>query len=239
MTHTKLPQMTLEQAIDYAKTSDGVRFLLTPDLIAVLQRYARKSTTMLIIPNFAKAATIVKRKDGVLEIDYWYCLDLSWVGCDLPQIELVVSKPEPKKHPLAELMLQYAKDAMETDKPWESWEVNMGSCPEDYWTSLYSHPVWDSKNKYRRKPKTININGFEVPEPLREIPKEKTTVYYVDLIYSEGVTEYVYYPDLEERSYIIKAGLPLGIVHLTKEAAELHAKALLSFTNLTKESYNV
>ena len=31
------------------------------------------------------------------------------------------------KHIHADLMMEYAKDAMETDKPWERWEYNDGS----------------------------------------------------------------------------------------------------------------
>lgn len=38
------------------------------------------------------------------------------------------------KHPHAELMKQYAEDAMETDKPWERWEY---SCDGSPWGNLY------------------------------------------------------------------------------------------------------
>lgn len=52
------------------------------------------------------------------------------------------------KHPHAELMLEYAKDAMETDKPWERWEFNNGA-----WNCLFKHPSWAEEIEYRRKPK--------------------------------------------------------------------------------------
>lgn len=80
-------------------------------------------------------------------------------------------------------------------------------------------------DNWQIKQKTININGFEVPEPCREEPKPiYTEVYLVDFgtIPNYRKVEYIhsnYYQYLQE-----------GLVHLTKEAAELHAKALLSFT---------
>lgn len=85
--------------------------------------------------------------------------------------------------------------------------------------------ITDRHEDYYIKPKTININGFEVPEPCRVAPKlDYTEVYLVDFgsLSKYRKVEYIssnYYQYLEE-----------GLVHLTKEAAKLHAKALLSFT---------
>jgi hypothetical protein len=55
------------------------------------------------------------------------------------------------KHPHAELMAQYAQDAMETDKPWERWEC-IDECSIT-WLSFRCHPSWENNFKYRRKPK--------------------------------------------------------------------------------------
>ena len=53
-------------------------------------------------------------------------------------------------HPHAELMALYAKDATETDKPWERWECYD---PNDRkWKSLYGYISWIPTIKYRRKP---------------------------------------------------------------------------------------
>ena len=124
------------------------------------------------------------------------------------------------KHIHAELMLQYAQDAMETDKPWERWEC----CRSDgVWDELSKHPMWTERMGYRRKPRTININGFEVPEPVRE-PLEDGDIYYL-ISFADDIYE------MEWRGHESgKRWLNLGIIHLTREAAELHAKALLSFT---------
>lgn len=53
------------------------------------------------------------------------------------------------KHPHAELMAQYAQDAMETDKPWERWQFADGFD----WHPIRSNPMWGASAKYRRKPK--------------------------------------------------------------------------------------
>ena len=117
------------------------------------------------------------------------------------------------KHKHAELMVLYAQDAMETDEPWERWESR--KCENNVWSDLDNHPCWFTHREYRRKQRTININGYEVPEPLREIPEDAGHVYEVD--FYTGVK-------------CLEAALRNGFVHATKEAAELHAEALLSFT---------
>ena len=128
------------------------------------------------------------------------------------------------KHPHAESMMEYAKDALETDKPWERWEYK--HCLSSVWSGcLAGHPEWDARKKYRRKPKTNNINGYEVPEPVRRAGTgmdywfPKTTQPHVGSI--QGWTE----TSVKHRGL-----LQDGMLHNTREAAELHAKALLSFT---------
>jgi hypothetical protein len=63
-------------------------------------------------------------------------------------------------------------------------------------------------------PKTININGFEVPEPLRTI--------------EDGMV--IFMPSLILNVVTFRDALTAGFCHATNEAAELHAKALISFT---------
>lgn len=82
-------------------------------------------------------------------------------------------------------------------------------------------------DKFRVKPKTININGFEVPEPERE-ELACGVLYFVPAFasYSYGVR------NSWQNDYADKHYLENGLVHLTREAADLHAKALLSFTKI-------
>jgi hypothetical protein len=79
----------------------------------------------------------------------------------------------------------------------------------------------------RDKQKTININGYDVPEPVRELPSD-LTVYWCPSILS---TTYMSHAFAWLNGEFDVALLKRGLVHLTKEAAELHSKALLSFTN--------
>lgn len=120
-------------------------------------------------------------------------------------------------------MAQYAQDAMETDRPWERWERRYKG--DEHWESLKCCPTWIPLTEYRRKPRTININGFEVPEPVRE-PLQDWQKYFIPSLASDnGIDCHTWHGDEYDDKWLAK-----GIIHLTKEAAETHAKALLSFT---------
>jgi hypothetical protein len=57
------------------------------------------------------------------------------------------------KHIHAELMRQYAEDAMETDKPWERWQFSAEGEP---WEDIACmNPSWQPEWQYRRKPRPI------------------------------------------------------------------------------------
>lgn len=62
------------------------------------------------------------------------------------------------KHVHAELMMQYAQDALETDTPWERWEL-MDPEEGEWWSSGMS-PDWHPEILYRRKPRTRTVSGF-------------------------------------------------------------------------------
>ena len=63
-------------------------------------------------------------------------------------------------HIHAAAMAEYAKDASETDKPWERWEF---SCGGPNFKSLITHPQWNEDFKYRAI-KTILNNGRELSD---------------------------------------------------------------------------
>ena len=132
---------------------------------------------------------------------------------------------EMTKHIHAELMIEYAKDWAETPYPWERWEF----CDGGTWERLTAHPCWSSQTKFRRKAKIININGFEVPEPLRSVEGlESAYIVYAhtcDLYAKIHGTSWIgdYADDL-------KIMIEKGLVHSTAENAQAHARALLSFT---------
>lgn len=80
----------------------------------------------------------------------------SWVGIPSMEKKEIVENErvfasdydKVKKHPHAELMLQYAQDAMETAKPYERWEVRVGRIT---WVTLPCNPDWAGGQEYRRK----------------------------------------------------------------------------------------
>lgn len=78
---------------------------------------------------------------------------------------------------------------------------------------------------YKIKPKTITVNGFEIPEPVREelilgqyyfIPSP-TNFEEEDLF-----EDYYWDSDRNDKSFLER-----GVIHLTKENAIAHAKAML------------
>lgn len=59
-------------------------------------------------------------------------------------------------HKHADLMMQYALDAAETDKPWERWEYCVGL--DVRWDACTKHPEWVTVHEYRRKPSQEQID---------------------------------------------------------------------------------
>lgn len=80
------------------------------------------------------------------------------------------------------------------------------------------------------KKRTININGHEVPEPLRVAPSADT-IYWVPSLCGKDYYINLTWINDEFDLRILKK----GILHLSKEAAIAHAKALLSFTKKEEE----
>ena len=77
------------------------------------------------------------------------------------------------------------------------------------------NPLGSPDLEWRIKPRVIVINGREVPEPYRGALKD-------------GVS--YYFPVIIEKSTPLEKLRDWGVLHLTPEAADLHEKALLSFT---------
>jgi hypothetical protein len=124
-------------------------------------------------------------------------------------------------HKHAVLMAEYAKDAAEHVQPWELWQCSLTGV----WSGVIEHPKWALDTEYRRKPRTITINGIEVPEPLRVAPPSGT-IYYVAM--PCNANSYVDWTWFDDRSDI--AALAQGMAHATRDAAEIHGNALNGFT---------
>ena len=131
------------------------------------------------------------------------------------------------KHKHAELMMQYAQDAMETDKPWERWECDTGDGLG--WVDMKSHPVWITKTSYRRKPKmlSVTLESGEVvswPEPHKGDLNVGQHCYLVE---HNGDVEDVCFAIHSHNKQVAR----FGMVHLTKDAAEQHSHALFKINN--------
>lgn len=136
-------------------------------------------------------------------------------------------------HKHAALMLQYAKDAMETDKPWERWEYSdtstlnqHGEKVRDDWYDCGENPDWRPSVQYRRKPQTIKVGKWEFPKPIgiSEMPAIGTMLYLTEF----GTTAKaftVWNCEWDEDPYNM-ARLLGGVFHLTREAAQSHADVL-------------
>ena len=127
-----------------------------------------------------------------------------------------------RPHPHAASMLLYAQDAAETDKPWERW---LCMCKKDaIWRDGFEeHPIWHEDFEYRRKPKTITVNGIEVPEPIREEPKVGELYFVVNLSAFTLVTSNTWANDVYDIEWFKR-----GLLHFTEEAAIAHTEALLA-----------
>lgn len=81
--------------------------------------------------------------------------------------------------------------------------------------------------EYRIRPNTIRIGEYDVPEPLREMPAWGTTYYVVDTVTPKSPRKYTWVGDTADIGWF-----NLGILHSTRDAAVLHAEALLSLTEV-------
>lgn len=81
---------------------------------------------------------------------------------------------------------------------------------------------WVPTLQYRIKPKTININGYEVPEPVR-VALNKGDTYYMVSPYGAGLMEW------HGNAFDFEL-LKNGAIHLTRDAAMKHHEAIFSFT---------
>ena len=130
------------------------------------------------------------------------------------------------KHIHAEMMMQYAQDAMETPRPWERWQYQTESMQEgDVWNNCFPNPSFDGDYKYRRKPKILSVtlaSGEVVswPEPLNKLPEHDTQLWYLN-----GGSTYSCC-NSHDNNYLLTDALKSGTLHLTEENAIQHIDAL-------------
>lgn len=130
------------------------------------------------------------------------------------------STPETQQHVHHDMIIAWAKNP--------KLEVQFKSKIDKYCWYTDEQPGWDIDYEYRFKPeepKLLTIIGADgkarsYPEPCKEKPKYDTIYYYpstTDMAHCSN-----WWDDCVDNEWF-----NYGIVHLTKEAAELHAKAML------------
>lgn len=125
-------------------------------------------------------------------------------------------------HKHAALMLKYAQDAMETDRPWERWEV---AAPNE-WKGCEISPSWSEDHNYRRKPEMIKVGKWKFPKPITQRPDFETT-YWATMFDYSGDRKFIASAGHEwTDSPMDEALLEGNLCHLSREAAQAHADVL-------------
>lgn len=89
------------------------------------------------------------------------------------------------KHPHAELMKQYAEDAMKSKEPWDLWLTRKnGDCN---WVRCASNPVWSECYEYKRRASVVMVGGIEFPEPYNLSTKTNPDDVFTQLVYQTKV----------------------------------------------------
>lgn len=127
------------------------------------------------------------------------------------------SKVTGHKHAL--LMLEYAKDALSNEKPWEDWEFRASGGSN--WSSLTSHPDWYAATEYLRKARTVTINGFKCKAGVKDPA-------FDELYYLAAPSDTAFFCPLRYTDFY-KHQADAGLLHVTKEDAITMAKAMLAF----------
>ena len=113
-------------------------------------------------------------------------------------------------------LAQYLKPFIEAAAKGERVEIQMS---DGTWEEALT---FSDLSEYRIKEKTIMVNSFEVPEPMREKP-ELDTGYFAPNVVAMEMYSFSKWEDCS----VDKSRLSRGICHKTKEAAIAHAKAML------------
>lgn len=130
------------------------------------------------------------------------------------------------QHKHFELMALFLEDARVSETPWQFWQRRGIRSDTGNWIDCDYSPIWGAHSEYRRKPRTIRIGEFDVPEPMREAPKE-LSIYFVP---TTGHGKFLCDFSNWCGDVIDKSRMSRGMCHATEEAATLHTIALISLT---------
>ncbi len=157
------------------------------------------------------ATTITGDSEG----EIGWCKDRSWASDHgYERIELPTTK-----HKHYDLIVKWAADP--SQKVWyyngSGWFL---SVIEPVWNPDYTYHIGDTPPK-----KQIKIGGVWIDEPVRE-PLSQRQEYYTTIITYDNL----FMKSRWDGGNVDLVRLKRGLVHLTKEAAIAHAKALIALT---------
>lgn len=109
---------------------------------------------------------------------------------------------------------------------WANGETIQFWCGDRYCWLDVLEPNFNYESKFRVKPEIILINGIEVPAPVTDKLELHQSYYTPSLVGFSFYNQRAW-----SNSVLDGDNLRRGIVHLSEEAAKVHAKALLSFTS--------
>ena len=122
-------------------------------------------------------------------------------------------------HKHAHLMLQYAQDALETDKPWTRWEFRIVGA--ETWLDCGLGIGFSVNCEYHRKPRTMTYT-ITIPEPMQEEPEAGT-----DFFLAVPHSERLHYAFRWDGAEVTSLWLKRGLCFATKEDAIAAAKAMM------------
>ena len=93
------------------------------------------------------------------------------------------------------------------------------------WIDKEAWTTFQNGLKYRIKPRTIRIGDYDVPEPMREAPEVESQYWVADPALESLCWAYTWRDDATDAFFMNR-----NVCHSTREAAELHAQALISLT---------
>ena len=118
-------------------------------------------------------------------------------------------------------LMAVAEAAKTSDDPFDciQWRT-----PHNEWTDEIQMPKWETSGvEYRVKPRTITINGIEVPEPCRVKPEMGQRYFIATGAYScgEGIILFETWRDNHYDNFWLNNGR----IHLKEEDARAHVEA--------------
>ena len=127
------------------------------------------------------------------------------------------------KHKHAELMMEYAKDAMESETPWKGWQCSLDS---KWWTDMDMAPTWDPEMEYRRRPKKPTVAGVEFPDMIVTY-KDATDLEKVYVLEVTRSVNFIYIVMEAKPQNVDQVEYALGRVHRTHDSAVKFAQLTL------------